>query len=429
MSDIVEEEKEEQSLSNPVLNALRAVQNNEFILPEREEKEFNPIILSDEEREELQIPLELAMKWDTTNKEENKDSNDYDSEEIIHDQEEKIENEKEHEEHDLSGTQQLRIPHSKKLPDFTAYERAETPKLIPPHFEDSFADIWEPILPTDTPLFWHIPKNGGTTVGDILTHCVQLVTASNIGATEGHDSENELKVRTYRDQGKYVNVNTATIPGIKRAKEMGLAAAGLADVVELHRLHEGSELFDHRHRARVFAMFRNPVHRAVSMFYYLQRAEWEPTYDPTLKMMTLLDYANSRKVEENWVTRFLVHKYTGRLLNDHVEEAKQVMRDKMIVGLLDENILDSLKRFELYFDWWEFNKNKGDAGRMVQCQENHARIAQNKVQHPIPDKNDPAYQRLLQLNWADMKLYHYAEELFHEQAVFVKHKDASIEYE
>jgi len=443
-SDLEEEEKEELSLSNPVLNALRAVKNSEFVLPEREEEvkeefklperekeEFNPGLISEEEREELQIPLDLAMKWDT-DKEKNKDFDNYDNEETIHDyhdQEQHFEYGKDRQEYDLSDTQQHRIPHARNLPNFTAYTRAEKPKLIPQHFQDSFADVWEPILPTDTPLFWHIPKNGGTTVGDILTHCVQLVTASNIGATEGHDSEDELKVRTYLDQGKYVNVNTATIPGIKRAKEMGLAASGLADVIEMHRLHEGSELFDPQHRARVFALFRNPVHRAVSMFYYLQRAQWEPTYDPTLREMSLLDYANSRKVEENWVTRFLVHKYTGRLLDDHVEEAKQVMRDKMIVGILDENIQDSLKRFELYFDWWEFNKRKGDAGRVVQCQENRGRTAENKVRHPIPDKNDPAYQRLLQLNWADMKLYRYAEELFREQAVFVKHKDASIEDE
>lgn len=262
-------------------------------------------------------------------------------------------------------------------------------------------------------------------MADILTHCVSLVTASNIGATEGHGQENKLEVRTYKDKGRYVNVNTASIPGIKHAKEMGLAASGLSDMIVMHRLHEGSELFDGNNRARVFALFRNPVHRAVSMFYYLQKAKWEPTYDPTLADMTLEQYANSNRVEENWVTRFIVHHYTGRLTKEHLEEAKQVMRNKMIVGLL-ENFQESLKRFELYFDWWSMNKEKGIATHMVTCQQNHERTAQNKVSHPFPSEDDPGYKRLVQLNWADQELYEYAKQLYAEQGVFVKHKDASM---
>ena len=316
----------------------------------------------------------------------------------------------------LMGTQETRV---------FSYVHAKHPELIPKNFEIRMANIWDPILPTDTALFFHIPKSGGTTVADILTHCLDLVSASSIGATEGHGRENFLEVRRYHDKGKYVNVNPASLPGIKHAKELGLAASGLADVIVLHRLHEGSELFDPDHRARLFCMFRNPVHRAISMFYYLQKATWEPTYDPTLADMTLLDYANSNKVEENWITRFLVHEYSGRLSDDAVEKAKQIMRDKMVVGILG-NFQESLKRFELYFDWWEDNKTKGIAARMVQCQQNHGRTKQNKISHPLPDEEDPAYQRLLQLNWADMQLYLYALKLFEEQAVLVQHKDASL---
>ena len=105
----------------------------------------------------------------------------------------------------------------------------------------------------------------GTTVADILTHCLDLVSASNIGATEGHGQEDTLSIRTYHDKGRYLNVNTASIPGINHAKQMGLAQSGLAEVVVLHRLHEGAILFDHAHRARVFCMFRHPVERAISV--------------------------------------------------------------------------------------------------------------------------------------------------------------------
>lgn len=323
---------------------------------------------------------------------------------------------------------QMQAPIQQELPPPKVvfnYKHAENSNLIPENFERNLANIWDPILPTDTALFFHIPKSGGTTVADILTHCLDLVSASSIGTSEGHALEDTLEVRRYHDHGRYVNVNPASIEGIKHAKEMGLAASGLADVVVLHRLHEGSEIFDPRNKGRTFCMFRNPVHRAISMFYYLQKATWEPTYDPSLASMTLLEYANSNKVEENWVTRFLVHQYTGRLTDEAVDEAKAIMRNKILVGVVG-NFQESLKRFELYFDWWAASKQKGDSARMVQCQQNHARTRQNKIPHSIPDENDPAYKRLLQLNWADMELYLYAVKLFEEQAVLVSHKDASL---
>eukprot|EP00543_Licmophora_paradoxa_P011251 CAMPEP_0202462958 /NCGR_PEP_ID=MMETSP1360-20130828/56111_1 /ASSEMBLY_ACC=CAM_ASM_000848 /TAXON_ID=515479 /ORGANISM="Licmophora paradoxa, Strain CCMP2313" /LENGTH=142 /DNA_ID=CAMNT_0049085639 /DNA_START=108 /DNA_END=536 /DNA_ORIENTATION=+ len=141
--------------------------------------------------------------------------------------------------------------------------------------------------------------------------------------------------------------------------------------------------------------------------------------------MTLNDYAHSNKVEENWVTRFLVHKYTGKLEKEHVEAAKQIMRNKMLVGIL-ENFQESLKRFELYFDWWEHKVRQGDPARAVQCQQNKARASQNKVKHPHPETEDAGYQRLLQLNWADLELYEYAKVLFEEQHELVKMKDTSM---
>ncbi len=68
----------------------------------------------------------------------------------------------------------------------------------------------------------------------------------------------------------FVNVDTTTVEGLKRAKRLGLAQSGLADTIVTTYVHELHELFDKQHRGRLFAMFRHPVDRAVSLFHYLK---------------------------------------------------------------------------------------------------------------------------------------------------------------
>lgn len=53
--------------------------------------------------------------------------------------------------------------------------------------------MWEPHESTDLPVFWHVPKSGGSTVKSIL-NCYRLIVASEAGITNGHGEEN---VRAY----------------------------------------------------------------------------------------------------------------------------------------------------------------------------------------------------------------------------------------
>lgn len=108
---------------------------------------------------------------------------------------------------------------------------------------------------------------------------------------------------TYQDGGQYVNINTTTVLGIERAKCRGLIRSNLVDVIVTYRFHDVACLFDNDRWDRAFAFFCHPVNCTVSMFYYLQQATWEPTYDRTLADMTLEEYATSRKAEDNWVVR------------------------------------------------------------------------------------------------------------------------------
>ena len=57
-----------------------------------------------------------------------------------------------------------------------------------------------------------------------------------------------------------------------QAKESGLVPSGEADLLFASHNHATEELFDGEHRGRVMAMFRHPVDRLISNFYFCQIA-------------------------------------------------------------------------------------------------------------------------------------------------------------
>merc|ERR1712037_836298 len=127
--------------------------------------------------------------------------------------------------------------------------------------------------------------------------------------------------------------------------------------------------------------------------------------------MSLLDYAHSTKVESNWIVRFLTNNMSGRITDRHVATAKEILRTKMIVGIL-ENFDESLQRYELYFNWYKNKAVKKNKQHVLDCIDNKSNnYRSNKSQHDYPkldDEKDPAYKRLLDINWADIELYEYA---------------------
>lgn len=214
----------------------------------------------------------------------------------------------------------------------------------------------------------------------------------------------------------FVNVDTTTMNGLKKAKMLGLTESGLADVVITPFLFEADDIFASDHRGRLFTLFRHPVDRAVSMFSYLQYATWEPTYNPKLTEMTIAEYARSAYIENNWVTRYLSNRTTGDLNEDNLRVAMDVIRRKFLVGLLTKK-QESMERFEKFFRW----KYKINPTNQESCRErllsSGSNANKNKMEKPKPGSKD--YELLAWQNQYDIALYRYIEILFDQQETFV----------
>jgi len=227
----------------------------------------------------------------------------------------------------------------------------------------------------------------------------------------------------------HVNVDTTVLPGILRAAKLELVPSRMADIVFSPLLHESLDnLFSPEHRGRMFAMLRHPVDRVVSLFYYLQTAEWEPTYNPIYKDMTIEEYANSTYVEANWMVRSLINVWEAPLTMEQFGEAKEILRRKCLVGLMSRWD-ESMDRFNRYFDFslqYEGKDNNRDETgthelEYLECSERYTHKGGSNVhKHPKLEKDSDTYNLLKLKNGWDMELYRYiVEELFEEQGKVV----------
>ncbi|KAL7488823.1 hypothetical protein ACHAW6_014421 [Cyclotella cf. meneghiniana] len=298
--------------------------------------------------------------------------------------------------------------------DVSAIHPGETIPL-PIIIHDNIADVDEPRRDEDVTYFFHIPRTAGASVKDILGSCAGLTTASDVGARDGHRFDANLTIVLDDLGSKYVNVDTSTVDGIARAKKLGLVESGLADVVVTQYLYAGATLFNPVRRGRMFTLLRHPVERAVSMFHYLSFATWEPTYDPDLAYISIEMYARSLRIEHNWMVRLLSNELENDLTLHHLELAKEVLRKKCIIGLLEDKS-ESWDRFERFFRW------KFPTRRQRECQERILHWGwSNKHSHPTLEEGSLAWNLLLKRNELDMKLYEYALQLYQEQtALFGK---------
>lgn len=274
----------------------------------------------------------------------------------------------------------------------------------------------------ETVVFWHINKSGGTTAQSLMaclgrTNTQQLTLASRVGALPrfGHDRDAALVVfRPWKgNDATYVNVDTSSAAGMLRAARMGLVASGLADViVSADPAFAVAHLYDRAHRGRATALFRHPVERLVSKFYYLQTATWERTYHPAWKNVTVLQFAKNKNRDNN----FMVKKLAGKKMNAAVGEedlllAMATLSQRFVVGLTNR-MEESMRRFNVVL-----GIDEQETGN-IRCMDEffgHGEQRKNANPHPQVKKGSPAWKAFAAKNALDIRLYAYILELFEEQ--------------
>jgi hypothetical protein len=282
--------------------------------------------------------------------------------------------------------------------------------LLPPIF-DNFAEVTD-VSSSTVPFFWHVPRAAGATINDILSICHQLRVATNIGIQRGHQDDAKLSLIDFEGQ-HYLNVDISTSQGIERAVQMGFASTNLVDVAISSLLHDSAPLFSPTKKGKIFTMFRHPVDRMVSMFYFMQDNVWkaEGTYNKELAEITIENFFLKNMGENNWHVRFL----TNQLTKPYVDEndfklAKEVLRRKVLVGLVSDKD-ESFDRFSRQFGW------VAKDGKAMECQKRRLQWDWS-LRHPHEVEvleGNRLWSLISGQNQYDMKLYEYAQYLFEEQ--------------
>lgn len=261
---------------------------------------------------------------------------------------------------------------------------------------------------TEVPFFWDIHFAGETLAESVFSKCHFLIQACEHGLKQPNFNDEKLEVFEMANGALYVNVDTYSNSGIQRAKELGLAEKKVADVTISPYIHLFvSNIFSSQYKGRMFALIRDPIERAISMYKYLPKASWDPMYNPNLNHMTLEEYAQSSSIENNWMTRFLLNKPGGRLKLNDMLDAKEILRTKCLVGLF-EDIGPSLARFQAYFGW----SGGTTTEQPSQCRSAVIEAGDARLQHTAIEKFGVAWRAIAAVNKFDLELYEYSKVLY-----------------
>jgi hypothetical protein len=263
------------------------------------------------------------------------------------------------------------------------------------HFTDAMEDYETPFIP----FFFHVPRSGGQAIKDIAGVCLSKVQACEVGVRNGHQTDTQLQIVTI-ENARYINVDTTTKDGIERAAMMGFGQAQMTDMVtSSYFLNAARFLFSEERPGRAFIIFRNPVHRAVSMYYFKR------SVGDIDDKVSLEEFARGNGIENNWMTRFLTNAMEGELKKSHLDQAKKILSKKFLVGFLDD-AEESVARVLKYLNW-KFEEDETKALLQQDCI--HRKLNEGSNRNPndyeLPKKGSQAYALLSWQTQFDLKLY------------------------
>jgi len=284
----------------------------------------------------------------------------------------------------------------------------------------------------DIPLFWHIHKSGGSSMKHIFT-CLRKVQTRRMNDPEiCTDQEPTLRIcklefGSVNLGSRVINTDLSSLGGIQRAVDLELTKAGKFRsppdctvnheggcteqefIVDTSRIYDALQIFTHTRKARLFILFRHPVERAISKYFYIKVATWERNYKPQVANMTLFDYADSKLCYNNWVTRRLVNKMEGDLTHADLQVAKEILRRKTLVLLL-EDIDGAVKRLRNFFGWdTELLDQEQQFCLKEHMHSNPINVNKNK---DYVEPGGPEWDAVKKKNLIDLELYYYAKELY-----------------
>ena len=277
------------------------------------------------------------------------------------------------------------------------------------------------VLARDVPLFFGMEYTGAAMMDMLLGNCLNMIQASNSDLTELTNQNDQISM-IYSNGRKYVNVDTTTRFGIDRAYSMKLVDSGIADVIYSPLLHDVSSLFSPKHQARLFIIMRHPVEAQFARFRYLRSTSEKnmPERHDELAKMSYEEFANSEFVDDNWMTRALVHKMYGEVLvSQDMETAKELLRRKAIIGLYDDPLV-SFKKFARYFNWDQLRSRGYFTENTNKCFKNAIEVAQSKdlvlgtlnLKDEDAIEGSGAWNAILKRNQFDYELYMYGRHLY-----------------
>jgi len=276
----------------------------------------------------------------------------------------------------------------------------------------NLADTSNEVTEDDLPLYWHIPRSGGATMKAIASQCLGLTIASERGVmgTSKENLGNALMVVADDKGQKYVNVDTTSPFGLERAKALKLAKFRPLDLVVSPYLQDVAQLFDSSSRGRTFALLRHPIDRGASLYYRMLQDKKLQIELARFGLDSLDKYARSDLAENNWLTRYLSGKINGELTVQDEAVAREVLRTKVMVGLLEKKE-ESFHRFVHFLGWNHLQESQGEWGE--RCVERLLGWGwEGKVNHPRVREGSSEWKALWDQNTFDVRLYEYAQELY-----------------